>query len=52
MALPRDVAQMLVNKLDLGHITPTEAKAHAARHGVNIQGRTREQVSRAIGRAT
>jgi len=47
--LPRDVAQMLVTKMDLNAITPTDAKAHASRYGVTLTGRTREQVVRSIG---
>lgn len=49
--LPKDVAQMLITKLDLGHATPKETKEHAARYGVTLVGRTREQVARSIGKA-
>lgn len=49
--LPRDVAQTLITKLDLNHISPKAAKEHALRYyGIELQGRTRDQVARDIGR--
>jgi chorismate mutase len=52
MTLDRATAQLLITKLDLRAITPTEAKAHAARWcNVKLTGRTREQVIGSISRA-
>lgn len=49
MSIPRDVAQMLIEKLDLGHCTAKEAKEYAARwHGVTLTSRTRERLAREI----
>lgn len=48
MSIPRDVGQLLIQKLDLGAVTPTEAKQHAKRYGVELVGRTRADVVRAI----
>ena len=50
--IPRDVAQLILSKLDANAITPSEAKQHAARYRVTITGRTRDQVARAISRST
>ena len=50
--IPQDVAQTLITKLDLRHITTTEAKEHARRYGVALSGRTREQLARSISRST
>lgn len=48
--LPRDVAQTLITKLDLGQTRPIDAKRHAEAHyGVLLSGRTREQVIKSIG---
>lgn len=52
MSIPKDVSQLLLMKLDTNAITPKEAKDHAKRYGLVITGRTREQVSRAISRAS
>jgi len=49
--IPRDVAQTLITKLDLGHMKPSEAAQAAARYGVTITARTRDKVAREIGRA-
>lgn len=48
--LDRDVAQTLIAKLDQGLIRPIEAKRFAASYcGVQLTGRTREQVIKSIG---
>ena len=49
--IPRDVAQTLITKLDLGHVKPCEAANHAARYGVALTARTRDKMAREIGRA-
>lgn len=51
MNIPRDVAQMLIEKLDRNLATVKETKTHAALFGVTLSGRTRVQVAREIGRA-
>lgn len=48
--LDREVAQSLITKLDLGRIRPKDAKEFAAKYyGVQLSGRTREQVAKSIG---
>lgn len=45
--LPRDVMQMVVEKLDRNQTTPTEAKEFVLKtYNVALSGRTREQVVR------
>lgn len=51
MSIPRDIAQMLIEKLDRNFSTVKEAKAHAAIYGVVLTERTREKVAREIARA-
>ena len=49
--LPRDVAQMLIEKLDLESIRPIDAKSHALRiYRVELSGHTRSQVVKSIGK--
>lgn len=43
--------QTLTTKLDLNHITPKAAKEHLKKFcGLNVSGRTREDVIRAMNR--
>jgi hypothetical protein len=49
--IPRDVSQTLITKLDLGHVTVSAAKCHAARYGFRSKARTRADLARDIGRA-
>lgn len=47
--LPRDVMQMLVEKLDRNLVTPSSAKEHALKvYGVAIDGRTKARVIRSL----
>jgi hypothetical protein len=51
-SLPRDVAQLIIEKLDRRHISIAEAIAHAARYGATIKRGTRESVAKQIGLAS
>ena len=45
-------AQTLITKLDLSLITPKEAKEYAKRwHGIELPGRTKEQIIKSINAA-
>lgn len=51
-AIPRDVAQTVITKLDLGHITLSEARAFIRQVcGIEVGGRTKDRFIREIARA-
>jgi len=52
-AIPRDVAQTVITKLDLGHITLSEARAFIRQVcGTEVSGRTKDRFIREIARAS
>jgi len=46
--IPRDVGQMLITKLDLGHIKVSEAVQHASLYGLQLTARTRSALVKQI----
>lgn len=49
MTLPKPVAELLIQKLDLEHITAAYARQFAfGQHGVKFEGRSREDVANNI----
>lgn len=47
--IPRDVAQTLVTKLDLNHVTVKESKEFVLRlYGIALTGRTKAKIIREV----